>query len=107
MGDLKGFLKYYRELPHRRGVMKRIKDWKEIYKPISEKPLEEQGARCMDCGVPFCQGWSGCPVQNMIPDWNDLVYRNRWKDALRALHMTNCNGVFAAGDVTLGASLVV
>ncbi|HET6371088.1 MAG TPA: glutamate synthase subunit beta [Nitrospiria bacterium] len=89
MGDVKGFLKYKREGPKRRTVTERIKDWKEIYQPISDETLQVQGARCMDCGVPFCQGTTGCPVQNMIPDWNDLVYRGRWRDALRMLHSTN------------------
>lgn len=89
MGDLKGFLKFRREGPKRRPVQERIHDWKEFYQPISEEVLQVQGARCMDCGVPFCQGSTGCPVQNMIPDWNDLVYRGRWKDALKMLHYTN------------------
>src|SRR5919107_6278447 len=60
-----------------------------MYEPISEDKLKIQGARCMDCGVPFCQGNTGCPVVNLIPEWNDLVYRGRWKDALKALHTTN------------------
>ncbi|MFQ5949846.1 MAG: FAD-dependent oxidoreductase, partial [Nitrospiria bacterium] len=89
MGDPRGFLKVHREVPHRRPIAKRVKDWREIYKPISEEILQEQGSRCMDCGVPFCQGGTGCPVQNIIPDWNDLVHRGRWKDALKALHSTN------------------
>ncbi|MFQ5543120.1 MAG: glutamate synthase subunit beta [Nitrospiria bacterium] len=89
MGDPKGFLKMHREVPKRRPVPVRVQDWKEVYDPISEEILRQQGARCMDCGVPFCQGWSGCPVQNIIPEWNDLVYRDRWKDALKALHTTN------------------
>lgn len=89
MGDPRGFLKIDRTGPKRRSVSSRVKDWKEIYKPMKEETLKQQGARCMDCGVPFCQGWSGCPVQNMIPEWNDLVSRGRWKDALKALHTTN------------------
>ncbi len=89
MGDLKGFLKLHREGPKRRPISKRVKDWNEIYLPVVEETLMDQGARCMDCGIPFCQGGTGCPVQNMIPDWNDLVYRGRWKDALKALHTTN------------------
>lgn len=89
MGDPKGFLKIQREGPKRRPVPQRIKDWREFYEPASDELLMAQGARCMDCGVPFCQGNTGCPVQNMIPDWNDLVYRGRWKDALKALHTTN------------------
>jgi glutamate synthase (NADPH) small chain len=89
MADPKGFLKFKREGPKRRPVEIRIRDWKEFYEPISEETLKTQGARCMDCGVPFCQSNHGCPVQNMIPDWNDLVFRGRWKDALRLLHSTN------------------
>ena len=89
MGDIKGFLKYKREGPKRRPIAERTKDWKEFYEPIAEETLRKQGARCMDCGVPFCQGTTGCPVQNMIPDWNDLVYRGRWRDALKMLHATN------------------
>jgi glutamate synthase (NADPH/NADH) small chain len=89
MGDITGFLKAKREGPKRRPVAERVKDWKEFYEPIAEETLKTQGARCMDCGVPFCQGDSGCPVQNMIPDWNDLVHRGRWLDALKMLHSTN------------------
>ncbi len=89
MGDPKGFLKAQREGPKRRPVELRVKDWKEFYEPISEEKLKSQGARCMDCGVPFCQSNYGCPVQNMIPDWNDLVYQGRWIDALKMLHSTN------------------
>ena len=82
-------MKYAREGPKRKPVELRVLDWKEMYEPISEDKLKAQGARCMDCGVPFCQGNTGCPVVNLIPDWNDLVYRGRWKDALKALHTTN------------------
>jgi glutamate synthase (NADPH/NADH) small chain len=89
MGDPKGFLKLKREGPKRRPVEERVKDWREFYEPIPEETLKAQGARCMDCGVPFCQSNNGCPVQNMIPDWNDLVYQGRWKDALKMLHSTN------------------
>src|SRR5512134_4153707 len=89
MGDPKGFMKYAREGPKRKPVELRVLDWKEMYEPISEEKLKTQGARCMDCGVPFCQGTTGCPVVNLIPEWNDLVYRGRWKDALKALHTTN------------------
>ncbi|MBM4120408.1 MAG: glutamate synthase subunit beta [Nitrospira sp.] len=89
MGDPKGFMKYAREGPQRKPVELRVLDWKEMYEPISEDKLKIQGARCMDCGVPFCQGNTGCPVVNLIPEWNDLVYRGRWKDALKALHTTN------------------
>ena len=89
MGDPKGFMKYAREGPKRKPVEMRVLDWKEMYEPIAEEKLKIQGARCMDCGVPFCQGSTGCPVVNLIPEWNDLVYRGRWKDALKALHTTN------------------
>ena len=89
MGDPKDFMKYAREGPKRKPVELRVLDWKEMYEPISEDKLKIQGARCMDCGVPFCQGNTGCPVVNLIPEWNDLVYRGRWKDALKALHTTN------------------
>ena len=89
MADARGFLKFEREGPQRRPVELRVKDWKEIYDPFSDDKLKVQGARCMDCGVPFCQSPTGCPVVNLIPEWNDLVHRERWKDALKALHTTN------------------
>lgn len=89
MGDPKGFLKIRREVPKRRAVEERVRDWREIYQPLPEETLKAQGARCMDCGTPFCQSATGCPVHNLIPDWNDLVYRGRWKDALKVLHSTN------------------
>ncbi len=89
MGDIKGFMKYKREGPTRRPVELRVHDYKELYEPFPEDKLKVQGARCMDCGVPFCQGNTGCPVINLIPEWNDLVYRGRWQDALKALHTTN------------------
>jgi len=87
MGKTTGFLEYSRELAPRRPVLERVNDWFEIYQDFPEAALREQGARCMDCGVPFCQ--TGCPVNNIIPDWNDLVYNGRWKEALRQLHATN------------------
>ncbi|MCS6897101.1 MAG: glutamate synthase subunit beta, partial [Nitrospira sp.] len=89
MGDPKGFMKFARETPKRRPVELRVKDWKELYEPISDEKLRVQGARCMDCGVPFCQSATGCPVVNLIPEWNDLIYRGRWLSALKALHATN------------------
>ena len=89
MGDPKGFMKFVREGPNRRSVDLRVKDWNELYQPISDEKLRTQGARCMDCGVPFCQSTNGCPVVNLIPEWNDLVYRGRWLSALKALHATN------------------
>ncbi len=87
MGKTTGFMEYSRELAPRRPVLERVNDWFEIYQDFPEENLRQQGARCMDCGVPFCQ--SGCPVNNIIPDWNDLVYGGRWKEALRQLHATN------------------
>jgi glutamate synthase (NADPH/NADH) small chain len=87
MGKTTGFLEYSRELPQRREIIERVNDWFEIYQPFPQQKLLEQGARCMDCGVPFCH--TGCPVNNIIPDWNDLIYRGRWKDAIRRLHATN------------------
>jgi glutamate synthase (NADPH/NADH) small chain len=87
MGKTTGFLEYSRELAPRRPVTQRVNDWFEIYLDLPEETLKKQGARCMDCGVPFCQ--TGCPVNNLIPDWNDLVYRGRWREAVRQLHATN------------------
>src|ERR1700691_6704577 len=87
MGKDTGFLEYTREHAPRRPATQRVNDWFEIYLDFPEEKLRTQGARCMDCGVPFCQ--SGCPVNNLIPDWNDLVYHGRWKDAVRQLHATN------------------
>ncbi|MGZ3709872.1 MAG: glutamate synthase, partial [Bdellovibrionota bacterium] len=75
--------------PARRPVSERIHDWKEFYRPMDEKTLQSQASRCLDCGVPFCHGPQGCPVENLIPDWNDLVRQGRWKEALKALHATN------------------
>ncbi len=89
MSDPKGFLKFKRETPHRRPAPDRLHDWKEFYLPLDESELRKQAARCMDCGVPFCHGPQGCPVENQIPDWNELVWLGRWKQALRALHSTN------------------
>jgi len=87
MGKNTGFMEYTRELPERRPVEERVKDWFEIYKDFSLDKVRTQGARCMDCGVPFCH--TGCPLNNIIPDWNDLVYRDRWHAAVRVLHSTN------------------
>jgi glutamate synthase (NADPH/NADH) small chain len=87
MGKTSGFLEYQRELPERRPVADRVNDWFEIYNPFPEEKIKLQGARCMDCGVPFCH--TGCPVSNIIPDWNDLVWHGRWKEASRVLHSTN------------------
>jgi glutamate synthase (NADPH/NADH) small chain len=87
MGKPTGFLEYQREVPQRRPVEDRLNDWQEVYIPFPEDKVRTQGARCMDCGIPFCQ--SGCPVNNVIPHWNDLVYRDRWEEAVRVLHSTN------------------
>jgi glutamate synthase (NADPH/NADH) small chain len=87
MGKDTGFLEYTREHAQRRPATQRVNDWFEIYLDFPEQKLRMQGARCMDCGVPFCQ--TGCPVNNLIPDWNDLVYHGRWKEAVRQLHATN------------------
>jgi glutamate synthase (NADPH/NADH) small chain len=87
MGKITGFLEIEREQPARRKVEERLHDWLEVYAPFPEEKQREQGARCMDCGVPFCH--TGCPVNNLIPDWNDLVYNGRWEAAIRRLHSTN------------------
>ncbi|HEY1464013.1 MAG TPA: glutamate synthase subunit beta [Terriglobales bacterium] len=87
MGKATGFMEYPREHASRRPVIERVNDWFEIYQDFPEESLRKQGARCMDCGVPFCH--TGCPVNNLIPDWNDLVFRGRWKEAIRQLHSTN------------------
>ena len=87
MGKVTGFLDHARELSPQRPAIERVNDWFEIYTDFREPKLREQAARCMDCGVPFCH--SGCPVNNLIPDWNDLVYRGKWREAVRQLHATN------------------
>ncbi|HEU0120377.1 MAG TPA: glutamate synthase subunit beta [Bryobacteraceae bacterium] len=87
MGKVTGFIEYQREVASRRPVAERVNDWFEIYQPFSYEKVRTQGARCMDCGVPFCH--TGCPLNNIIPDWNDYAYRDRWKDAIRVLHSTN------------------
>jgi glutamate synthase (NADPH/NADH) small chain len=87
VGKITGFLEYPRETPPRRPVPERVNDWFEVYQDFSEDKVRTQAARCMDCGVPFCH--TGCPVNNLIPDWNDLVFRDRWRDAVRILHSTN------------------
>lgn len=87
MGKVTGFLEIEREQPTRRKATERVHDWFEIYEPFPEEKQQAQGARCMDCGVPFCH--TGCPVNNLIPDWNDLVYNGRWENAIRRLHATN------------------
>ena len=87
MGKVTGFKEYAREVPQRRPVEVRVNDYFEVYQPFPEESVRTQAARCMDCGIPFCH--TGCPVNNIIPDWNDLVYHDDWKDAIRVLHSTN------------------
>ena len=87
MGEATGFLKWDRQGPQRRSVPVRLRDWKEVYEPFDKDELKHQAGRCMDCGIPFCN--NGCPLGNLIPDWNDLVYRNHWRDAIDRLHATN------------------
>ncbi|MGE5597637.1 MAG: glutamate synthase subunit beta [Hyphomicrobiales bacterium] len=82
-----GFMEYDRDTPTRRPVAERVRDWLEVYEDFPEERLRRQAARCMDCGIPFCH--QGCPVGNIIPDWNDLVYRDRWREAIDRLHATN------------------
>lgn len=96
MGKSSGFLDYPRENPNEREPLKRIEDWKEYEKPVPESVLKRQGARCMDCGTPYChigvefdRSSFGCPLHNVIPEWNDLVYREQWKEALDRLLKTN------------------
>ena len=87
MGKVTGFIEIQRKKHPTRAVGERVHDWHEVYLPYPEDGLREQAARCMDCGIPFCH--SGCPLGNLIPDWNDLVYRERWKAAIDRLHATN------------------
>ncbi len=96
MGKPTGFLEYARELPKDRGPLDRLGDWDEFHEAFPGKKLRDQGARCMDCGTPFCHTGqliaglaTGCPIHNLIPEWNDLVYKGRWKDAVARLHRTN------------------
>jgi glutamate synthase (NADPH/NADH) small chain len=96
MGKPTGFMEYERELPGDRSPLERVKDWREFHEHFSQAKLQEQGARCMDCGIPFCHTGqlisgmaSGCPINNLIPEWNDLVYRGLWQEALHRLHKTN------------------
>src|SRR5438132_3448182 len=96
MGKPTGFMEYTRSLPLARPAGERIHDWNEFHEHLTETSLREQGARCMDCGVPFCHTGavvdgmaSGCPVNNLIPEWNDLIYHGNWREALTRLHKTN------------------
>ena len=93
MGKPTGFLEFARELPLDRPALERIKDWSEFHLHFDEKKLRDQGARCMDCGTPFCHTGrlisgmaSGCPINNLIPEWNDLIYRGFWQEAIKRLH---------------------
>ena len=87
MGKPTGFMEIPRELPTRRKIEDRVNDFLEVYNPFEDEKLRAQGARCMDCGIPFCH--QGCPLGNLIPDWNDLVFRNQWRTAIDRLHATN------------------
>jgi len=87
MGDIRGFIKFKRAKQLYRPVAERVRDWKQVMRPFPEDELRKQGARCMDCGIPFCH--QGCPLGNIIPDWNDLVYRGQWQEAIDRLHATN------------------
>jgi glutamate synthase (NADPH/NADH) small chain len=96
MGSPKGFLEYLRELPLDRPALERILDWSEFHLHLDVAKLRQQGARCMDCGIPFCHTGtllsgmaSGCPIHNLIPEWNDLIFRGLWREALERLHKTN------------------
>lgn len=89
MRDPRAFVTLRRATPAREPVEARVGHWREFYQPMAERELRDQGARCMDCGVPFCQSDSGCPVRNVIPEWNGLVQGGRWREALDSLHATN------------------
>ena len=96
MGKATGFMEYARALPVLRAPGERVLDWNEFHGHLDESTMREQGGRCMDCGVPFCHtgvmingAASGCPLNNLIPDWNHLVYTGNWRAALNALHKTN------------------
>ncbi len=119
MGKPTGFMEYKREIPTDREPNERIRDWNEFHLPMPEEALRTQGARCMDCGIPFCHTGllisgmaSGCPINNLIPEWNDLVYRGHWRQALDRLHRTNNFPEFTGrvcpapceGSCTLGIS---
>jgi glutamate synthase (NADPH/NADH) small chain len=119
MGKTTGFMEYRREIPADREPLERIKDWNEFHLHMPEEQLRTQGARCMDCGIPFCHTGvllsgmaSGCPINNLIPEWNDLIYRGHWRQALDRLHRTNNFPEFTGrvcpapceGSCTLGIS---
>jgi glutamate synthase (NADPH) small chain len=96
MGKPTGFMDFEREPAHVRAPLERVKDWSETHPDYAEKTLRDQGARCMDCGIPYCHTGAlvnglalGCPINNLIPEWNDLVYRGQWREAIIRLHKTN------------------
>src|SRR5262249_45212357 len=87
MGKVRGFLEIERREHHKRPVQERLEDWREFELSVPDAELAEQASRCMDCGIPFCH--DGCPLGNLIPDWNDFLYKNRLEEAIGALHATN------------------
>ena len=89
VGKVTGFKELGRITPHRRDAAERVRDWREVYQPWPEADARAQAGRCMDCGVPFCNSDSGCPLGNLIPEWNDLVYHGNWREAIERLHATN------------------
>ena len=96
MGKSTGFMEYKREKVQEKSPLERVSSWNEYSSKLSDEKLQTQGARCMDCGTPFCHMGieirgtaAGCPINNVIPEWNDLVYKGHWKEALDRLHMTN------------------
>jgi len=89
MGKPTGFMEYPKKSVPYRDAGERVGDFREIFTAPADEHLRNQGARCMDCGVPFCQSDNGCPIDNLIPEWNDLVYQGRWREALDRLHKTN------------------
>lgn len=89
MGKVTGFLEIDRQVGKYQPASDRIRHFREFTIPMSDAEVQKQSARCMDCGIPYCHGPTGCPVHNQIPDWNDLVYNNNWEEAIRNLHSTN------------------
>ena len=87
MGKVTGFIEFKRDKQPYRPVEERLRDWRQVMRAWPAEQLQKQGARCMDCGIPFCH--QGCPLGNLIPDWNDLVYRDKWHEAIERLHATN------------------
>ena len=89
MGKVTGFLEIDRQVAKYQPASDRIRHFREFNIPMSDAEVQKQAARCMDCGIPYCHGETGCPIHNQIPDWNDLVYNNNWEEAIRNLHSTN------------------